>query len=116
MIAIVIETGTGTEKEIEMRFTTVSTKFHLRNSNKCLEVVTDNPHNLLIISSDINNLLNGVSTRGSLNSLDIHSMAAITGLLTWLRVVVLVQVTTIVKKTHRTVMEEITCQSLSISK
>ena len=115
---IVIETGIGTgtakEKEIEMRVTDF-TRFHLRSSHKCQIVATDNPHHPPIISNDINNLLNGVSTRGSLNSLDIHSMAAIIELLTWLKEV-LAQVTTIVMKTLQTATEEITCQSLSTSK
>ena len=104
---IVIETETG------MRFTTVSTRFHLGSSDKCQEVVTDNPHNLHIISSDINKHLIISST---LNSLGIRNMAAIIGLLTWLRVVRLALVTTIVMKTLQTATEETTCQSLCTSR
>ena len=109
VIVNVIETGT----ETEMRFTTVSTRFHLRSSHKCQEVVTDNPHNLHIISSDINKHL---IISSILSSLGIHNMAAIIGLLTWLRVVRLALVTTIVMKTLRTATEEITCQSLCTSR
>ena len=115
---IVIETENVTEKEIEIekRCTTVSTRFHLRSSHKGQEEITDNPHHLPIISSDINNLLNGEITRGNLNSLDIRNMAAITGLLTWLKVVNVARVITIVKMTLQTATEEITCQSLFTSK
>ena len=113
---IVIETENVTEKEIEKRCTTVSTRFHLRSSHKGQEEIMDNPHNLPIINSDINNILNGESTRGNLNSLDIRNMEAITGLLTWLKVVNVAQVITIVKMTLQTVTEEIICQSLFTSK
>ena len=112
----VIETGIAKEKEIETRVT-VSTRFHLRSSHKLQIEATDSREEgtTPTISNDINNHLNGVSTKGSLNSSDIRNMAAIIELPTWLLRVVL-EVITIVMKILQTAMVEITCQSLSTSK